>query len=117
VIVRGQQQCPKVCPDKTVVLASQQCPSKQPPSWISKFFPMTSDTLPNWGALFAVIAVLVGAGTAFVRYRHAQLVEQTRSLLAMKGSMDTPLMAAADDELEFDGPPIRLRGYLGPEET
>jgi hypothetical protein len=117
VIVHVEQQCPatKPCPNGTVVLAGQQC--QQPACWTCKFYPMTSDSIPYWAALVAAIAMITGAAVGGTKLYRSRLIKRTQKLLAVNGSLDTSQSKASDDELALDGPPIRLRGYLGPEET
>jgi len=78
---------------------------------------MTSQTLPYWAALTALIAALGGGAVAGARIHHARLVEKTKSLLALSGKVDTAHMGVSEHELEPNGPPIRLRAYFPPEET
>ena len=52
---------------------------------------MTSQTLPYWAALIALIAAIGGGAVVGARIHHARLVEKTKSLLAVNGSpVDSP---------------------------
>ena len=78
---------------------------------------MTSQTLPYWAALIALIAAIGGGAVVGARIHHARLVEKTKSLLAVNGSIDTLHTSLSDHELEPDGPAIGLRAYFGAQET
>lgn len=134
-MVRADEQCPtpvtcsdgkrvyapqtcdaEPCPDGSIAKAGEKC-GQPPPCWTCKFFPMTSETLPNWVALIALIAALGGGGVIAARIHHSRLVAKTKSLLALRGAVGTLDTSLSDHELEPDGPAIGLRAYFGPEET
>jgi hypothetical protein len=102
----------KKCPDGTVVGIDQQCPT----CWSCKFFPLTEDTAPYWGAVAALVALIGGGGMAAAKAYNRWRIGRTAQLLHVSSSLDPAIEKFRSSGLKLDGPSIRLRAYLDPGE-
>ena len=113
-ILQTQTCQTKECDNGNIVNVAEACPTT---GCIScKFFPLTTDSAPYWGALLAFVAVVAGGGAGAKKLYRSRLIKRTRGLLAVSGSLEAALGAVNERELEPDGPSIGLHAYLGPED-
>jgi hypothetical protein len=73
---------------------------------------LTKESLPYWGALAAIVALVAGGGAAATKTYHSRLVARTARLLAVSSSLDPSEGKFQSSGLTIDGPSIRLRAYL-----